>query len=284
LDTLPGPEPDHLGIVSDRVGPSGLPLLINNWTDGHRTAEMDLLGWVPATHRFRVPLRAVRSTPEHTGLSGLLGRRGLRIPAGHDQVVLVVAPLWSSSGGSLFRCERHQESWHQVGKGVAVRLGGNGLGRGLGLHAEALAGVEDKREGDRRSPAGVFLLATAFGPGGRRPYKGDWPWRSVDDRDRYVDDPRSHLYNTWQRQPATGQPAWNSAEKLSIYSLGIIVEHNRAPAKPGAGSAIFLHAWKDPSRPTLGCTSMRRSDLVDLVGWLRPQAKPVLVQVAGQLF
>ena len=95
LDTLPGPAADHIGIVSDRVGPSGLPLLINNWTDGHQTAEMDLLGWVPATHRFRVPLGALPWAPEHTGLSGLLGRRGLRVAAGQDQVVLAVAPLMS---------------------------------------------------------------------------------------------------------------------------------------------------------------------------------------------
>ena len=47
--------PDHIGIVSDRLGPSGLPLVINNWTDGHVTSEMDLLSWVPVTHRFRVP-------------------------------------------------------------------------------------------------------------------------------------------------------------------------------------------------------------------------------------
>ena len=46
--------PDHIGIVSDRMGPSGLPLVINNWTDGHQDAEMDLLGSVPVTHRFRL--------------------------------------------------------------------------------------------------------------------------------------------------------------------------------------------------------------------------------------
>jgi uncharacterized protein YijF (DUF1287 family) len=55
LDTMPGRSgPDHVGIVSDRTGPSGMPLVINNWTDGTFTTEMDLFGWVPITHRFRV--------------------------------------------------------------------------------------------------------------------------------------------------------------------------------------------------------------------------------------
>jgi uncharacterized protein YijF (DUF1287 family) len=55
LDTLARPGPDHVGIVSDRIGDSGLPLVINNWTNGTVTAEMDLLRFVPVLYRFRLP-------------------------------------------------------------------------------------------------------------------------------------------------------------------------------------------------------------------------------------
>lgn len=56
LDTFPSrPGPDHVGIVSDRRGESGLPLVINSWTDGFKTSEMDLFGFVPITQRFRYP-------------------------------------------------------------------------------------------------------------------------------------------------------------------------------------------------------------------------------------
>jgi uncharacterized protein YijF (DUF1287 family) len=55
MDTLPRSGPDHIGIVSDTLGPSGLPLIINNWTNGTVTAEMDLLTFVPVLHRFRLP-------------------------------------------------------------------------------------------------------------------------------------------------------------------------------------------------------------------------------------
>lgn len=54
MDTFPSRSgPDHIGMVSSRLGASGHPLIINNWTTGTVTAEMDLLGWVPVTHRFR---------------------------------------------------------------------------------------------------------------------------------------------------------------------------------------------------------------------------------------
>jgi uncharacterized protein YijF (DUF1287 family) len=56
MDTFPNRDgPDHIGIVSDRLAAPGRPLVINNWTDGTVTAEMDLLAFVPVLYRFRVP-------------------------------------------------------------------------------------------------------------------------------------------------------------------------------------------------------------------------------------
>jgi uncharacterized protein YijF (DUF1287 family) len=56
MDTFPGRSgPDHIGIVSDRLDAQGLPLVINNWTEGTVTAEMDLLTFVPVMYRFRLP-------------------------------------------------------------------------------------------------------------------------------------------------------------------------------------------------------------------------------------
>jgi uncharacterized protein YijF (DUF1287 family) len=55
MDTFPSKSgPDHIGIISDKLGESGHPLVVNNWTDGYHTSEMDLLGFVPITHRFRI--------------------------------------------------------------------------------------------------------------------------------------------------------------------------------------------------------------------------------------
>lgn len=56
MDTFPSRSgPDHIGILSDQLGASGLPLVINNWTNGTVTSEMDLLGAVPVLYRFRLP-------------------------------------------------------------------------------------------------------------------------------------------------------------------------------------------------------------------------------------
>jgi uncharacterized protein len=57
MDTFPNKSgPDHIGILSDTMSSdSGLPMVINNWTTGYHTQEMDLLTFVPVLYRFRLP-------------------------------------------------------------------------------------------------------------------------------------------------------------------------------------------------------------------------------------
>jgi uncharacterized protein YijF (DUF1287 family) len=55
MDTFPSRSgPDHIGIISDTLGPGGLPLVINAWDTGTVTSEMDLLSFVPVLYRFRL--------------------------------------------------------------------------------------------------------------------------------------------------------------------------------------------------------------------------------------
>jgi uncharacterized protein YijF (DUF1287 family) len=54
LDTFPSrPGIEHVGIVSERRAADGRPLVVNNWTDGYRTSDMDLLSFVRPVRRFR---------------------------------------------------------------------------------------------------------------------------------------------------------------------------------------------------------------------------------------
>jgi L,D-peptidoglycan transpeptidase YkuD (ErfK/YbiS/YcfS/YnhG family) len=152
------------------------------------------------------------------------------------------------------------------------------MGRGRGLHDRdvALRIGPEKKEGDRRAPAGLFGLGTSFGPSDG-PWR--WPFRKTEPEDRVVDDPLSPDYNTWQRAPGR----WASAERMADYRLGLVVDHNRGPIEPGAGSAIFLHTG-DPTVGTLGCTVMSEPNLRKVLAWLQPDRRPVLLQVPGHLY
>jgi uncharacterized protein YijF (DUF1287 family) len=280
MDTYGDERPDHVGIIADRLGASGAPLVINNWTDGYSTSAMDVARLVPVTHRFRMP-GELDVPAEHRGLEGVLRRAELTMDASHQQVVLVTVATATSAHGELRRYERTGDRFRLVGKPFPVTVGAGGLGTGRGLHPSSWSGLEaTKREGDRRAPAGIFELGTAFG-GGDAPYSGGWPWRTVGADDVFVDDPESDHYNTWQSD--TKDRDWSSAERLSMYDLGLVVKHNTGETQPDAGSAIFLHTWQGDSKPTLGCTAMARDDLERLLGWLDPERSPVLVQLSGSV-
>jgi uncharacterized protein YijF (DUF1287 family) len=283
MNTMGDLAPEHLGIVSDELGESGLPLIINNWTEGTVTRAMDLLRTVPVTHRFRAVL-SLQLAPEHTGLAGILRRQEIVLPESTKQVLLVTTPLWHSTGGTLRRYEREGEAFRQVGKPVQVRVGAGGLGKGRGRDGGGLRGLPEKKEGDKKAPAGVFHLGTAFGKPRTAPYKGNnWPYRATTASDLWIDDPKSPKYNQWITL-GPGETFVGSAEHLRMYTLGLVVEHNTKDRVPGAGSAIFLHPWRDPETPTIGCTALPAEELQAILGFLDEAATPLLIQLAEHVF
>jgi L,D-peptidoglycan transpeptidase YkuD (ErfK/YbiS/YcfS/YnhG family) len=209
--------------------------------------------------------------------------------SGSTQMVVVTASDWNSSQGTLQRYERERpgNSWKAVGEPITVVVGKNGLGWGSGLISiDSLRGPNDPvmQEGDGKAPAGVFRLSKAFGysaqeqPGWKMPYVGLTP--SIE----CVDDTNSKFYNTLVDTKIIS-PDWGSHENEhmlrsdDLYRWGILVEHNTNPATPGGGSCIFMHIWRGPGQPTVGCTAMPQADLESLLGWLDPDRKPLLVQL-----
>ena len=61
------------------------------------------------------------------------------------------------------------------------------------------------------------------------------------------------------------------------YRYIVVVEYNTDPVAGGAGSAIFVHAWRDEGRPTAGCVAMPADDMRRLVEWLDPSLRPHIV-------
>ncbi len=202
-----------------------------------------------------------------------------------SQVILVLTDRWESTSGTMLRLERGSEGWKRIENPVAVTVGRKGLGLGLGLHSAKLKGPQ-KREGDKRAPAGVFRLESGFGTIAMA--HSTFPYRETTATDFWVDDPNSRFYNQWVNtaDPQMRQD-WKSAEVLrradGIYDAVIVVAHNRGPVVPGRGSAIFMHSWYGPGVATIGCTAMDKSDLLGLLRWLDASKNPVLVQTPLEL-
>lgn len=202
------------------------------------------------------------------------------IPRETRQVVLVLSDRPESVSARLWQMERERGGdWRRVSEGIPVSPGRSGLVWSVGLHrVPAPEGFRVKREGDGCSPAGVFRLPWAFGYGATGPTR--LPWRQCTPTLREVDDPASRFYNQVVEESVPGRD-WKSAEVMlrtdDLYRLGVFVDHNPARV-PGGGSCIFLHVHPSPGARTAGCTAMAAADLERILGWLDPQAHPVLVQ------
>ncbi len=152
-------------------------------------------------------------------------------------------------------------------------------GRGL-LPNPTLPGPR-KREGDQCAPAGLFSFGTAFGYA-KSPPVTRMAYLPLTSKIVAVDDPGSRFYNSLVDKSHVTRPDWTSAEKMMLpdqrYKWGLVVQHN-VPPQAKAGSCIFLHVWKNPETPTVGCTAMPEEAMLRLIRWLDPQQNPVLIQL-----
>jgi L,D-peptidoglycan transpeptidase YkuD (ErfK/YbiS/YcfS/YnhG family) len=211
------------------------------------------------------------------------------------QMIVVTTPDWRAIDGRLQRYERatvHQK-WHPVGEPFAIVVGKSGLGWGLGVIATNdvrgnATSDPVKREGDGKSPAGVFALGTAFGYA-PQPLRGlKMPYLNLTSSTECVDDIQSKYYNRIVNR-STVTPDWHSSEHMreagESYRWGVVLDHNGTvtennnPPEPGGGSCVFLHIWHRHDQGTVGCTAMSQSDLETLLLWLDPKRNPLLVQL-----
>jgi len=195
-----------------------------------------------------------------------------------QQLIVSVAPDWAAWQGTLQRYERGPDGqWRKVGASVPVLYGKNGLAWGRGVRGTDEPGLR-KREGDGRSPAGVFAIGTIYGNDARLPEGADFPFHQVTASDAWPDDPKNPFYNQHVVVDSANPPAWFASQRMRLgdaaYRWRVEIRHNADPIEPGAGSATFFHIRRGETRRTSACTTMAETALRDMVVWLRAAAKP----------
>jgi L,D-peptidoglycan transpeptidase YkuD (ErfK/YbiS/YcfS/YnhG family) len=129
----------------------------------------------------------------------------------------------------------------------------------------------DKREGDNRSPVGVWMIRQVL-------YRPDvypngpttaLPVEAMAPDDGWCDAPGDPAYNRPVKlpYPASAEQLWRDDH---VYDLVGILAHNDDPPVPGMGSAIFLHLAREDYSGTEGCVALARGDLEALLAIARP--------------
>ena len=195
-----------------------------------------------------------------------------------EQLIVVTSPEWPANHGTVMLLERsNRGKWQRVLPAAPVMLGRKGMAWGIGLLKEP----SRKREGDGCSPAGVFELECVYGGSGAQPIE-NFPYRQLSDAMEGIDDPKSRFYNRLVDTREVKARDWTHSEKVRasnpMFRWCVAVKHNWQQ-RPGFGSCIYLHIWKQAGVPTSGCTAMSAETLEPLVHWLDARKRPLLVQV-----
>ena len=183
------------------------------------------------------------------------------------RLIVVTVPTMSSVKATLHTFERRtpaDATWLRSGPPEPAVVGSGGLGWSDDFDYLAKKDEPLKREGDQRTPVGIFRVAGSFGfePSKLARYsmlvKGD---------SFCVDDPTSALYGKIVNKRIA--KLVKSSEDMSAnpaLKRGMVVDY---PARRGAkaGSCIFIHVWERDSAGTNSRIGMPEDRLTVLQNW-----------------
>lgn len=204
------------------------------------------------------------------------------LPSSSTQCLTGIADTWDSSTVTLRFYEKEAGKWVQRGQPWQGRLGKKGLIWGSGIHPVP-AGASIKKEGDWRSPAGVFTLGGAWGYESKIRKHPQLFYRQITPRDLWVEDPRSEHYNQHLILDHDPSTPWEKKQQMKqtdpAHALKLFIAHNAKPKIiPNNGSSIFFHIWRDGgTKPTAGCTTMAEVRLREFIAQIDPDRRPLYV-------
>lgn len=139
------------------------------------------------------------------------------------------------------------------------------LGRG------GVVAATEKREGDGATPAGLYALERVYFRPDRGPRPATrLPLEEITPDLGWCDDAGDAAYNgpVTLPHPAGAEEMWRQD---GLYDLVVVLDHNRAPPRPGWGSAIFLHIAREGLAPTRGCVALERPALEVVIAEAGPE-------------
>lgn len=159
---------------------------------------------------------------------------------------------------------------------VVTRWGARFMGRRFPVAIGRGGMSGEKREGDGATPVGAWrLMGGGFRADRGLPPPVPFPMRATGPADLWCDAPDHPAYNHRVRAPLAA-----SHERLAradgLYDIFIVTDWNWPDAVPGKGSAIFVHNWRGPRRPTAGCLAFRPDHLRWILARWQPRSRIVL--------
>ena len=132
----------------------------------------------------------------------------------------------------------------------------------------------DKKEGDNKTPKGVFKLGNIY-------YRADRVKKPKSNLDTIIikrnmgwcDDPNSKFYNKLVKIKKNLNISYEKLFRIdNKYDLLILIKYNYKKIIKNKGSAIFLHLTKN-YKVTLGCVAIKKKDMLILIKLMDKKTK-----------
>ncbi len=144
------------------------------------------------------------------------------------------------------------------------------------LNVPAYVGINgvtvEKREGDGKTPLGLFKLNRAFGikdnPG------TEFKYQKLSGNEYWIDDINSNNYNKLVYDNIIKESSEHLIKEQPMYNYSIVIEYNTDNIIKNLGSAIFLHVSNN--KGTAGCVSVEENYMIDILKWVKPNKKPYI--------
>jgi len=207
------------------------------------------------------------STPAFGASKNTVESQLSELKGGISQVVLVSTSKRSSRTAVISFYEKKKGVWKKVYSNMNGVVGKNGI-------------TAKKKEGDGKTPKGVYSLTTAFGTSAK-PSGVELPYTKTNRYHYWIDDVKSKDYNKMVYYRGNPDKKWKSYERLThkLYSHAVVINYNRktTPIVKGKGSAIFLHTKEATTKYTLGCVAMYKDSLIKVMKRLDPDLRPHII-------
>ena len=136
------------------------------------------------------------------------------------------------------------------------------------------AGIGKKNiEGDNITPKGTYRIIQIYYRKDRvKKISSSFKLNKITKSMGWCDDPSSKKYNQLIRLP-TKCSHEKLYQKNNIYDLLLVIDYNMNPVVINKGSAIFIHVAKKNYKPTAGCISLKKRDILKLIKILKLNTK-----------
>ncbi len=180
------------------------------------------------------------------------------------QLIVVYNEKPESFTAVLVVLEKKNNKWTVKQSPIEAGIGKNGF-----------AFPDEKKEGDGKSPTGIFKLGKLFSYEKKIHTLLENQQTTKDDK--WIDDVNSVDYNTYVNGSTEAKSYENLLLNNDFYKYCIVIQYNTNPVIKGKGSAIFFHLASNPISFTAGCVAIQEDYMKLMVSWLDPKQNPTII-------